>query len=753
MPELGRQTSSARPIWAADDQLGGAWLDAVNSRTDRAVPAAEQVLRHALANGDPGTVVRAQHVLALALINGGRWRLAERYIDDMLDQLSRAPHPAFTAQAWVMRAACHAERQQPDQAFEALVHAELVAEAAAEPSDQLALAFGDLAVILSEMTLYEHAERMLTRAVDTATAAGAPVAMYLFKQGRNLARWAMRLEHLGRAEQAVERYRESADALQIARDAEPDPRFSLESWVMTSVTTLCRARAALLGGEQWRPVRAQMASSRWMIKSSHSFEDAQWRVHSAASVALVTGEPRHALALLDGLLERDYAVLGPRLADRWHLVALAYEQVGDCANALIAHRKMHAWYDEDSFRNRQSRMEAARLSVAAEIVGPPPAGAVVEEPRLVDDDAITAELGAAWLAAVNSRSAEASAGAEGVRAAAAERDDAYLAMRAEHVCALAYLFDGQWTQAEPHIAALFEQLSRSPEPAYAAHAWGFHGACCAARGDTDAALESLVRAEQMALRATTPSEQLAFAYSDLAMILGEMAQYEQAELMLARSLDTAAAAGASLARHLFTRVRNLTRFAMRLEHLGRTAEAVQRYEQSLVALTAARGVPPDPRFGLEPWVMCSMHTLCRSRVALLSGTGWQPMHPQEPMPEWRAESGSSFDGVLWRAHAEASLALANDQPREAMAVMERFDEAQYGVTGPRLGDRFYLYLLTQDRLGQSAHALTASRNLHDFYDRDAYRSRRERAEAARERVARSLRDALASAGHGAVQTA
>lgn len=363
MPESGQPAVTAR-LWSPGDELGGAWLDAINSRTDRAVPVAQRVLQAAGDRGDAGLAVRAQHVLALAFLAAGQWRLAEPHIDGMLDQIAGQPDPAFAAHGWVMRAGCHAEREQPDFALEALVRAEMAAEASTEPSDELALAFGDMAVILSEMSLYEYAERMLKRAVETATAAGAPIAMYLFKQGRNLARWAMRLEHMGRAPQAVERYREAVSALQVARDAEPDPRFSLESWMMTSVATLCRGRATLLSGEHWRPPKTEMASSRWMIKSSHSPEDAQWRVHGAASVALVTGEPRHALALLDGLREQDYAVLGPRLADRWHLYVLAHERVGDAAAALRAHRRMHAWYDEDSYRSRRERAEAARDRVA-----------------------------------------------------------------------------------------------------------------------------------------------------------------------------------------------------------------------------------------------------------------------------------------------------------------------------------------------------------------------------------------------------
>jgi len=750
MSHAGGQVSAER-LWSPGDELGGAWLDAVNSWTDRAVPVAERLLEAALERGDTATAVRARHVLALAFLNCGRWKLAEPHIDGMLDQLGRQPDPPLAAHAWAMRAACHAEREQADSAFEALVRAELVAEAATEPSDQLALAFGDMAAVLSEMALYEQAERMLTRAVDTAIAAGAPIAPYLFKRGRNLARWAMRLEHLGRADHAIERYRESVSALHVARDAEPDPRFSLESWVMTSVTTLCQGRAALLGAEGWRPHKAEMASSRWMVKSSHSHEDAQWRVHAAASVALVIGEPRHALALLDGLAEHDYAVLGPRLADRWHLFVLAHERVGDDAAALQAHRSMHAWYDEDSYRNRQSRIDAARLSVQCSAQGSDPAQSVVvtaKRPWAVDRGPLAEELAVAWLDAVNLRLTRAIVVAGRLLGTALESDDPYLAMRAEHICSLAYLCQGQWTPAEPHIARMFTHLNRSPEPAYTAHAWTFHAICCAERGEADTALESLIRAERAADSATAPSEQLALSFSDMAMVLAELAQYEQAERMLVRSLDTATAAGAPLGRHLFKRVGNLTRWAMRLEHLGRTAEAVERYRASVVALSVARDLEPDPRFERESWVTFSMDVLCRARVALLSGESWRPTQQQEEALEWPAEAGASFEEVLWRVHAAASVALANGQPRHALALLDRYREKQYDVSGPRLADRFYLHLLAHEGLGQHRDALVASRDLHGCYDGDAYRSRRERAEAARGRVARALREASDGDGEG-----
>lgn len=740
MLDASREAPPAR-LWSPGDELGGAWLDAINSRTDRAVPVAERLLRAARDGDDPGAAVRAQHVLALAYLGGGRWRLAEPYVDGMLEQLRRAPDPAFEAHAWVMRAACDAEREQPDSACEALVRAELAAEAAVEPSDQLALAFGDMAVVLGEMTLYEYAERTLSRAVDTATAAGAPIAAYLFKQGRNLARWAMRLEHQGRLEQAVERYRESVAALQVAREAEPDPRFSLESWIMTSVTTLCRARAALLSGEGWRSAKAEMASSRWMVKSSHSFEDAQWRVHAAASVALGTGEPRHALAFLDGLREHDYAVLGPRLADRWHLFVLAYERVGDDASALRAHRRMHAWYEEDSYRNRLSRLDAARVCVQDNAPGGErrsAAGAAADRTALAGSELPAEDIEAAWLDAVNARTAEAVVQAGRLLERAGRCDDPYLALRAQHVLALAYLSDAQWKPAEPHIAGMFTALRRSPEPAYEAHAWALRAACVAERGEADSALEALLRAELTAQSAAGPSDQLALAFSDIAMILGEMSQYEQAERMLVRAIETATAAGAPLGRHLLKRVANLTKWAMRLEHLGRTEEAVKRYRDSIASLAVARGAEPDTRFGLETGVMPNLKTLCQARAALLSGESWQPTQPQEGSPGGQVEAGNSFEDVLWRAHAGASVALATGQPRAALALLDEHEEQQYDVIGPRLADRFYLYRLAHSELGEHREALVASRNLHAYYDGIAYRSRRERAEAARDRVARAL---------------
>ena len=736
MLDVDQHATTAR-LWSPGDELGGAWLDAINSRIDRAVPVAERLLESAIERDDATMAVRAKHVLALAFLGGGRWRLAEPYIDGILDQLDSDTDPAFAAHAWVMRAACHAEREQPDSAFESLVRAEMAAESVAEPSDQLALAFGDMAVILSEMALYEYAERMLTRAVAAAIAAGAPIAMYLFKQGRNLARWAMRLEHLGSIELAIDRYRAAVTALQVARDAEPDPRFSLENWMMTSVATLCRGRASLLSGERWRPPKAEMASYRWMIKSSHSPEDAQWRVHAAASVALVTGEPRHALALLDGLNERDYAVLGPRLPERWHLYVLAYERVSDAESALRAHRKMHTWYDEDSYRNRRSRVEVAR-SVVQELAKN--ADPVPEIVAGIGNAAEAEELAAAWLDAVNSRTSLAVVRAGRLLGMAVQRADDYLAMRAEHVFALAYVCDGQWTQAEPHIARMFEHLTRSPEPAYAAHAWALHAACCAERGDADDALESLIRAELAAESASTPSDQLAHALSDMAMILSEMAQYELAEQTLVKAVETATAAAAPLRRHLFKRVANLTKWAMRLEHLGRTDEAVQRYQESVQTIAVARAAEPDPRFGLESWVMCSLNTLCRARAAFLRGQSWRPTEPQEAAPDWKVESDNAFEDVLWRAHAAASVALANNEPADALTTLDAFDEEQYDVIGPRLADRCYLYLLAHEQMGHHREALVASRNLHDFYDGDAYRSRRQRAEAARERVARALRD-------------
>ena len=363
MPQDTSQRGTTTSSWSTGYVLVGAWLDAVNSRCAQAVPVAGQLLRTALEQDDLSMAAKAEHVMALAHLNVGEWRRAQPHIDAMLEHLSRCPEPAFAAHAWVLRGACLAELDHPDAVLEALMHAELIAESATEPSDQLALAFSDMAIILGEMAQYEHAERMLTRAVDTAVAAGAPVAVHLFKRGRNLARWAMRLEHQGRGEQAAERYGETVEALQGARDADPDPRFPLESWVMTSVATLCRARSALITGERWRPPKSEAASPRWLVKSSHSYEDAQWRVHAAASVALVTDEPRHALALLDGLREDDYAVRGPRLGDRWHLYTLAYERAGDHAAALRAHRQLHAWYDEAAYRCRRERADAARARV------------------------------------------------------------------------------------------------------------------------------------------------------------------------------------------------------------------------------------------------------------------------------------------------------------------------------------------------------------------------------------------------------
>jgi diguanylate cyclase (GGDEF)-like protein len=341
--------------WSACANLERAWYDAVNCRLADAVPVAERLLGEAIDRGDYDTAAKAEQVLTLAYLNDDQWEAAEPHISRMFEHLSRSPFPALAANGWVFRAACLIERGQSDFALESLVQAELTADEAEASSDPLALAYSDCALVYSELGLYEQAERVVTKAVEAATSVGAPLALHLSRRGRNLALWGIRLEHLGRLDEAATRFAEAAAAVQVAQTAPPEPRFQTEPSIMVSIGTLCRSRAAALGATEWDPADTPRD------EVSDSYECVQWRVHALACVALARAEPDTALDLLDGLHEKDYAVLSPPLTDRWHLYVLAHERRGDHAAALEAHRKLHSLYGEKAYFGRQERAHAARV--------------------------------------------------------------------------------------------------------------------------------------------------------------------------------------------------------------------------------------------------------------------------------------------------------------------------------------------------------------------------------------------------------
>nr|WP_039737863.1 GGDEF domain-containing protein [Saccharomonospora halophila] len=314
-------------------------LIATVQRTERAeqlrvTGTLDELLEETRRRGEPVLVAQLLRATALArLVIRGLATEAEPLLDEMLTHTKRHGLALLRADAHALRGRSLVLGEQDDAALTEIARALALLDDVPSPEIHqgrrawdrlLAAALNDCWIVLNQLGVYEAAEEMISRAHQAIRDSAGPheITLQLLNRVKMLLGWGLRLERVGRREEAHEKFRTAA-SMTIAAEApfaeslfprKPDVPAVEQVGVLAASLALAAPTAAhierlrRLGAEQGYPhekVLVTIALSRCLVADGRTGEAVEELLDARQTEADDTSQPSMRLNLI-----RELATLG-----------------------------------------------------------------------------------------------------------------------------------------------------------------------------------------------------------------------------------------------------------------------------------------------------------------------------------------------------------------------------------------------------------------------------------------------------------
>jgi len=324
-------------------------------------------LRAAIAElrSDPGLVLSADDelvlgvALAVALVNCEEFAAARAELERVRPLLTSVS--ALGAAMFHTAVGCSLDVDESgEDAIGAIVLALASVESVSEAGRDLALVLRNCGMKLAMEQLFPLAVETAQRGVAVAAAAGLAPGIWLQAVGYASLTWAMRLEHLGRDDEAADRWRAAAEQL---GEALADPELGTLCGAMVRANrALALARLGDAAG-----ARRCLEESRATPARPVTVVLRRRRMHAECAVLAAEGRYADARHLLTAYWQEATTVHTPPFTeDGAFLLARVAEAEGRTADALRRYREVHERYGRAQYEVWVSRATAARLRVEQE---------------------------------------------------------------------------------------------------------------------------------------------------------------------------------------------------------------------------------------------------------------------------------------------------------------------------------------------------------------------------------------------------
>ncbi len=318
-------------------------LIATVQRTERAeqlrvTGTLDELLEETRRRGEPVLVAQLLRATALArLVIRGLATEAEPLLDEMLTHTKRHGLALLRADAHALRGRSLVLGERDDAALTEIARALALLDDVPSPEIHqgrrawdrlLAAALNDCWIVLNQLGVYEAAEEMISRAHQAIRDSAGPheITLQLLNRVKMLLGWGLRLERVGRREEAGEKFRTAA-SMTIAAEApfaeslfprKPDVPAVEQVGVLAASLALAAPAAAhierlrRLGAEQGYPhekVLVTIALSRCLVADGRTGEAVEELLDARQTEADDTSQPSMRLNLI-----RELATLGVQTA-------------------------------------------------------------------------------------------------------------------------------------------------------------------------------------------------------------------------------------------------------------------------------------------------------------------------------------------------------------------------------------------------------------------------------------------------------
>lgn len=321
------------------------------------VEAAREAAGGALDRDD---AVLAGTLVATACFNAGQLEEAQRELAAVRPLLPDTG-PIRQARFQAISGIIAHQLGDDEAAITALVTALATVDRDLPASEELAAVLGNCAAFLAHTQLFTVGVEAGERAVAAAVTAGLPPGRFQLQTGFAYLTWAIRLEHLGLADEARDRWRSAVSCLAPALDWGDDlgPMFATQGH---GYLALCQARLGWPADARHTLQAAADGGGPGEVDDLHRLLS-----HVQAAVLFAEGKYPEATAMLTGC----WADVADRYRPPWtedvaYLLARAAEATADWRAALRWYAEVHERYGRADYEVALARAAAAQLRVEQE---------------------------------------------------------------------------------------------------------------------------------------------------------------------------------------------------------------------------------------------------------------------------------------------------------------------------------------------------------------------------------------------------